>query len=49
MNKSIEETKANYDAMLFKAALRTGFFEFQVCAIAMLVNLNVFFCSFLTQ
>ncbi|XP_005104027.1 leucine--tRNA ligase, cytoplasmic [Aplysia californica] len=29
MNKSVEETKANYDAYLFKAALRTGLFEFQ--------------------
>ncbi|XP_059177006.1 leucine--tRNA ligase, cytoplasmic-like [Physella acuta] len=29
INKSIMETKANYDSYLFKAALRTGFFEFQ--------------------
>ncbi|XP_046369849.2 leucine--tRNA ligase, cytoplasmic-like [Haliotis rufescens] len=29
MNKAIAETKANYDAYLFKDALRTGFFEIQ--------------------
>ncbi|OQR70265.1 leucine--tRNA ligase [Tropilaelaps mercedesae] len=29
MNYYVEETKKNYDAFLFKEALRTGFFEFQ--------------------
>lgn len=29
INKSILETKSNYENYLFKAALRTGFFEFQ--------------------
>ena len=29
MNRGIAETKANYDKMLFKEAVRTGFFEFQ--------------------
>ncbi|XP_067663552.1 leucine--tRNA ligase, cytoplasmic-like [Haliotis asinina] len=29
INKSIAETKTNYDNYLFKDALRTGFFEFQ--------------------
>ncbi|CAG5126753.1 unnamed protein product, partial [Candidula unifasciata] len=29
MNKSIAETKSNYQEYLFRAALRTGFFEFQ--------------------
>jgi len=30
MNKGIEETKRHYQRMMFKEALRTGFFEFQV-------------------
>ena len=30
INKAVEETKAQYENYLFKAALRTGFFEFQV-------------------
>ena len=30
MNKGIEETKHHYQRMMFKEALRTGFFEFQV-------------------
>ncbi|RUS86732.1 hypothetical protein EGW08_005522 [Elysia chlorotica] len=29
INKAVEETKAHYENYLFKAALRTGFFEFQ--------------------
>lgn len=29
MNKAVLETKAHYDAFLFKSALRTGVFEFQ--------------------
>ena len=29
MNKGLEETKENYDKMMFKEALRTGFYEFQ--------------------
>jgi len=30
MNKGVEETKKHYQRMMFKEALRTGFFEFQV-------------------
>jgi len=30
MNKGIDETKRHYQRMMFKEALRTGFFEFQV-------------------
>ena len=29
MNHGINETKANYDKLLFKEAVKTGFFEFQ--------------------
>jgi leucyl-tRNA synthetase len=29
MNQKIAETRENYDKMLFKEALRTGFFEYQ--------------------
>ncbi|XP_021345352.1 leucine--tRNA ligase, cytoplasmic-like [Mizuhopecten yessoensis] len=29
MNKAIQETKTHYEKMMFKEALRTGFFEFQ--------------------
>ncbi len=30
MNKLIQETDKNYSKMVFKEALRTGFYEFQV-------------------
>jgi len=30
MNRGVEETKQHYQRMMFKEALRTGFFEFQV-------------------
>ena len=30
MNKAIVETEKNYDRMMFKEALRSGFYEFQV-------------------
>lgn len=29
MNQKIQETKENYSRMLYKEALRTGFYEFQ--------------------
>lgn len=31
MNLAVSESKKFYDAMLFKEAVRTAFFEFQVC------------------
>jgi len=30
INKGVDETKRHYQRMMFKEALRTGFFEFQV-------------------
>ncbi len=30
MNKKIKETEENYEKMLYKEAIRTGFFEYQV-------------------
>ena len=30
MNQSIKTTQENYEKMMFKEALRTGFFEYQV-------------------
>ena len=30
INKAISEVKTSYENMMFKDALRTGFFEFQV-------------------
>jgi leucyl-tRNA synthetase len=31
MNAGIIKTDQNYEKMMFKEALKTGFFEFQVC------------------
>jgi len=33
MNAGIKKTDQNYERMLFKEALKTGFFEFQVGAL----------------
>jgi leucyl-tRNA synthetase len=30
MNKAINETKVHYEKMMYKEALKTGFFEYQV-------------------
>jgi hypothetical protein len=30
INKAVAETRTNYEHMLYKEALKTGFFEFQV-------------------
>lgn len=30
MNKGMKDTEQSYERMMFKEALRTGFFEFQV-------------------